>query len=222
MTNMRLLSLPLFVAAMTMFAGCSTVNGVAYEPQYAAEVIEPQSAERMVIKSASLEIEVEDMGAATDSLNQLVKTQSGYVESSNGSDDKKRFVSIRIPQQQFESLLQGMASLGIVKSQRISTRDVTDTLVDYQAKLNNQIVLRDRMRALLDRANKIEDILNLEKELARLQTEIDRLTALQKNLQQQVAMSDVQVTLEKKVKLGPLGYVGYGIYWAISKLFVIE
>ncbi|WP_430462079.1 DUF4349 domain-containing protein [Thalassolituus sp. LLYu03] len=222
MTNTRFLLLPLFVGAMSMFAGCASVNGAVYEPQYAAGANEPQSSERMVIKSASLEIEVEDILSATDSLNQLVKTQSGYVESSNGSDDKARFLSIRIPQQQFESLLQGMGSLGKIKTQRISSRDVTDSLVDYQAKLNNQIVLRDRMRALLDKANKIDDILVLEKELARLQTEIDRLTALQKNLQQQVAMSAVDVTLEKKVQLGPLGYVGYGIYWAISKLFVIE
>jgi hypothetical protein len=112
--------------------------------------------------------------------------------------------------------------LGEVSDQNIRTQDVTSEIVDYEARLANLIALRERMKVLLNRAEKIEDILVIEKEISRLQTEIDTYEGRRKVLRQQVALSDIRVTLEKKVALGPLGYIGYGLYWAVSKLFVIE
>ncbi len=61
----------------------------------------------------------------------------------------------------------------------------------------------------------------IEKEISRLQTEIDTYEDRRKVLRQQVALSDIRVMLEK-MTLGPLGYIGYGLYRAVSKLFVIK
>jgi hypothetical protein len=70
----------------------------------------------------------------------------------------------------------------------------------------------------------VKDLLELERELARVQSDIDRMAGRQKRLQGQVDLATVHVTLtpESKRILGPLGYVAYGIGWFVKKLFIIS
>jgi len=188
----------------------------------AAEPAQAQVDGRLIIKSASLTLVVEDIAAASGGVKTVLNEAEGYVDSSYDEGDKTRRLSLRVPEVQFDKTVQRLGTLGEVSDQNIRTQDVTSEIVDYEARLANLIALRERMKVLLNRAEKIEDILVIEKEISRLQTEIDTYEGRRKVLRQQVALSDIRVTLEKKVTLGPLGYIGYGLYWAVSKLFVIE
>lgn len=106
--------------------------------------------------------------------------------------------------------------------ERVSSRDVTEEVTDIDARLKNLRDLRGRFREVLSKAEKIEDILNIERELARIQTEIDAIEGRRESLLGSVNESKIDLELNQKTLLGPLGYLGRGIIWTISKLFVIK
>lgn len=65
-------------------------------------------------------------------------------------------------------------------------------------------------------------MLNIEKELARIQTEIDVIEGRRKTIIGNVEYSNVDITLKQKRVLGPLGYIGKGLFWVVGKLFVVK
>jgi hypothetical protein len=212
--------LPLLVFVFLLSACAAPMNQhISYD---AAEQAQAPVNGRLIIKSASMTLVVEDIAAASGGVKAVLNEAEGYVDSSDDEGDKPRRLSLRVPAVQFDKTVQRLGTLGEVSDQNIRTQDVTSEIVDYEARLANLIALRERMKVLLNRAEKIEDILVIEKEISRLQTEIDTYEGRRKVLRQQVALSEIRVTLEKKVTLGPLGYIGWGLYWAVSKLFVIE
>lgn len=93
---------------------------------------------------------------------------------------------------------------------------------DDEARLRNSIALRGRLQQLLDRANNVEEALAIEKELARIQAEIESMRARLDRMKSEVELATLSLTLERKRVLGPLSYVGYGMFWALSKLFLIR
>lgn len=84
---------------------------------------------------------------------------------------------------------------GEVKSHQVGADDMTSQYVDTEARLKNQTALRDRLLKLLEAAaaKKVEDILNIERELARVQGEIDSLKGQREALTQQTARAMVSV-----------------------------
>lgn len=115
-----------------------------------------------------------------------------------------------------------IAALGDEKHRSLWAADVTDQYADLETRLRNNSALRDRLQALLKRATKVEGVLAIEKELNRIQSEVETMQGRLDRLKSQVELSAPSVTLQRDVVLGPLGYVGYGFWWALSKLFVIR
>lgn len=100
--------------------------------------------------------------------------------------------------------------------------DVTEQYSDLDTRLRNNLALRERLQQLLHRASDVEDVLAIEKELSRIQSEIETMQARFDRLKSEVELSALSVNLQRKRILGPLGYAGYGLGWAFSKLFVIR
>lgn len=94
--------------------------------------------------------------------------------------------------------------------------------VNIQERLKNLKLFRDKMKTLLNQTSKIEDVLRIEREVNRVQTEIDMIESQMKNMQSSVDMSPIEVSLKEKTIYGPLGYVGHGIWWIVKKMFVIR
>ena len=115
-----------------------------------------------------------------------------------------------------------LESIGKVTSRRVSSEDVTEQYVDIDARLKTMIALRDRLRALLDKADNVKDVLAIEKELGRVQGDIDSMQARLKALKGKVDLASISVTIRRRRILGPLGYLFKGAWWAVEKLFVIQ
>ena len=79
---------------------------------------------------------------------------------------------------------------------------------------------RDRLRQLLERAGNVQDVIAVERELARVQGEIESLEARLSVMRSQVALSELAVTLRQRPVLGPLGVVAAGAGTVLKKLFV--
>jgi hypothetical protein len=82
------------------------------------------------------------------------------------------------------------------------------------------VAVRDRLRQHLDRANGIGEVITVERELARVQGEIEVLTARLKQLRGSVAFAELTISARHPVELGPVSLVLVTLTRWVGKLFV--
>jgi len=176
--------------------------------------------ERKLIKRSWLTMGVKNLAQAEKQAKAIVEQKTGYIQNTHGLQGKSFNLSIRVPQDQYTPALIELRKVGVVISENENVQDVTTEFIDNQARLDNLYKLRNRIQLLLNRADRIEDLLKIERELNRTQSEIDRLEGRMKYLKGQVDYASIEFSAEKQKTYGPLGYFFMGIWWGIEKLFV--
>jgi predicted nucleic acid-binding Zn-ribbon protein len=127
---------------------------------------------------------------------------------------------IRVPPDRLDTLKDAIAAFGRVQSRSVGIEDVTDRVIDIEARLGALRASRDRLRQLFDRATTTQDVIAVERELARVQAEIESLEARLAAFRGQVALSELSVSLRQRAVLGPLGLLAAGLGNGVRKLFV--
>lgn len=178
--------------------------------------------DRQIIRTATMSIEVDEPKATAERVLSFVKARAGHIENTTESLQGIINLKIRIPSNTLDELLDQISTQGSVSEQSTNSRDVTEEMMDVEAELKNLLELRARLRLLLQKAEKVSELLEIERELARVQTQIDRIEGRRKFLSSQVAFSSLELTIKRKKIYGPLGYLGMGLIEIISKLFVIR
>lgn len=181
--------------------------------------------ERMLAWKAFLSVEVADVTNAALRAVAFAEQNGGYLESRSDSSYGGTSLKLRIPANAFTNAMGALEALGAVQSRRVESEDVTEQYVDVEARLKNRIVLRDRLRKLLDQATEVKDVLAIETELNRVQGDVDSMEARIKALKGRVDYAVLDLDLRQKPPakiLGPLGYFFKGLFWTIEKLFVIR
>ena len=107
-------------------------------------------------------------------------------------------IKIGVPAVRFERSMDRLASLGGLRSRTVNAQDLTDQIVDDAARLRNLRRTEADVRAIMDRAGKLEDVLDAENQLASTRDEIERLTAEAASLHEQVAYATIEVTLQSE------------------------
>jgi len=157
---------------------------------------------RSIIRTGTVELRVDDYERSRSNLTALVASQGGYVGESaqqvRGDDDatwtEGRMV-LRVPAENFSTTMTAIEREGTVRASRTSTQDVTEQVVDLEARLGNLRAERERLRTLYAEANDTEDVLAVERRLSEVQTEIERTEAELQNIQRRVAYSTITVEL---------------------------
>ena len=178
----------------------------------------PADADRVLIKRASIRLKAEDPEAVGIAATKIASDLEGYTEESEVSKDRGLRLTLRIPVARLDQALEQLSRLGKVKDRSVSSEDVTERAVDLEARLNNLILARDRLKKHFQETKDLKEVLEIERELARLQGEIDSLEGQLKHLRSRVALATVTLYAARGTVLGPLGY----LRWGISKLFVIR
>jgi hypothetical protein len=182
------------------------------QPQLAKMSSNADEQERKLIKRSWLVVGVKDLARSEQSAKTIVEQNNGYIQNSNDEQGNSFSLSIRVPQDNYVAALKQLRNVGEMISENENVQDVTTEFIDNQARLANLYKLRDRIRLLLGRADRIEDILKIERELNRTQSEIDRLEGRMKYLKGQVDYASIEFSAEKQKTYGPLGYVFMGIW----------
>jgi hypothetical protein len=171
--------------------------------------------ERMVIYNASLDLAVKKADTVNANLTRIAAKYNGYVLTLGD----KRSV-IRVKASMLKPAVDEVCRLGKVKYKNIYGDDVTDEYEDSQIRLDNAKKARQRYLELLAKAENVQAALMVEKELERLNKEIDTLEGKIKRLEHLSDFSTITVNMEKKVKPGVVGYIGMGLYYSVKWLFV--
>lgn len=171
--------------------------------------------ERIIIYNVYYKIETDDTEKLSKEIASLAQTYGGYVVSTGTAE-----VVIRVASEKFDAAMADVEKKGEVTSKKIYSEDVTDTFRDTELRLDSKLKARDRYLELLKKAENVNAALAVERELERLNGEIEEMKGKLKRMSHLSRYSTITVTLEDKIKPGPLGYIFIGTWKVIKWLFV--
>jgi hypothetical protein len=104
---------------------------------------------------------------------------------------------IRIPSAQFESSLEEIRSLGSRTLQnKQSGEDVTEEFIDLEARIKTQKALEDQFLQIMKQASKVEDALEVQRQIAEVRTEIEKLEGRKRFLENRSSLSTIKINLQ--------------------------
>ena len=152
--------------------------------------------ERIIVRTVEMGLVVADVSAVIDNVGTLADELGGWVVSSDRSRKHRGAISFRVPSDRLDDAVSQLRGLSTeVDFEVVTSRDVTDEYVDTNARLRNLKATENALLKLLDRANKVEDALEVQRELTRVQEEVERLQGRIKFLEQTSAFSLINVDL---------------------------
>ncbi|HBU06889.1 MAG TPA: DUF4349 domain-containing protein [Candidatus Magasanikbacteria bacterium] len=174
---------------------------VAKEESYgvAEDAVQASPAQdRLIIKTGSISMVVENVREAIAKISQYTKDKGGFVVSSNV--DKVGVapygeIIVRIPVTVFDSGVVDVKAMGEVESETVSGQDVTEEFVDLDSQLKNLRATETQFLQIMQRAVKIEDVLAVQRELTWVRRDIETMMGRMKYLKDSASLSTLTVYL---------------------------
>lgn len=180
--------------APTTTTALTSSNGYAHD-------ISTLPADRMVIKTASLALVVEDVTASINEITNLANVNGGYVISSDLREDQNRLyanISFRVASAKFNDTIRALHGLAVdVRSESTSGQDVTEEYVDLDSQLRNLEASETQLLALMEKAGTVEEILKVQQQLTVTRGQIEQIKGRMQYLKQSTDLSSLYVSLEQ-------------------------
>jgi hypothetical protein len=155
--------------------------------------------ERLIIRTANLSLQVEDVAATEAAITARADELGGYVvsvETSGTDDNLSTSIQFRVPAEEFDTALADTEALAErILSRSISGDDVTEEFVDLDARLRNLEATEERLLTLLSQADTVEAALAVSSSLTEVQGQIEQVRGRMQYLQQSAALSTITVRL---------------------------
>lgn len=148
----------------------------------------------ILIYTADYTMSVFDVQKSLDAIEGLAKAAGGYLAR---RDDNA--ITVRVPAESFQDVIADIEKVGDVTHRNVVSEDVTAEYRDLEIQLQNQLALRQRFEKLLEKANKVEEALQIEKELGRITGEIERIKGRLKLLTDLAQFSTITVSFQARV-----------------------
>lgn len=150
------------------------------------------ASDHIMVYTADMTVVVGEVDVARKAAEKLAGDLGGYLQQINGD-----VVTIRVPAAKFNEAMTRVETLGKVARRDVKASDVTEEYTDLEARLRNAQNVRERLTALLAKAENVESAVAVERELGRVTEEIERLTAQLTLLKGRVAFSTISILLER-------------------------
>jgi hypothetical protein len=157
--------------------------------------------ERAIVYTGAMSVRVDGVDRAAARATEIATAAGGFVGSDKRGMDAARShatLQLRVPAGRFYAVVGELADLGDEESRGIDTEDVTEAVVDVDARIATQEASVSRTRALLAQARTIAEIVAVETELTKREAELASLQARKRQLADVTTLSTITVTL-----LGP-------------------
>lgn len=156
----------------------------------------------MLIRTGTAAVQVDSLEAGVAAVRRMAARVGGYVASSTvqGGQEQAREASleVKVPSAQWDAALAALTPLGRVETVSVSAEDVGEEFVDVQARVANARRLEARLLQLLERrTGKLDEVLGVERELARVREDIERYEGRLRYLGSRAAMSTLTVQLHE-------------------------
>jgi hypothetical protein len=160
-----------------------------------------------VIRTATLQMVATDFDAARASVEGIVAQTGGFLDqiTVNGGPGSARTLTgtLRVPAVQLADALAKLRQLGQVTADTQGSEDVTDQLVDLDARLANARATEQRLNDIMkNRAGKLSDVLEVEREISRVRLEIEQMDAQRLNTNRRVTYATITLEIDEVRKAG--------------------
>jgi hypothetical protein len=155
---------------------------------------------RLIIRSGTMSIEVDKYDETEGKIRDIVKKYNAYITNTsatlNPGGKKQGTITIRVPSEKFDGLLDELRKSGKEMNENISGKDVTEEYMDSEARLKTQKQLEERLLKLLDeKTAKLTDIVDVEQKLSGVRENIEKTEGRMKYLKDQAAYSTIAVSV---------------------------
>jgi hypothetical protein len=155
-----------------------------------------------LIWTGSLQIEVANFKAAVEQAGKAVAALGGYVSDRQTTDDgaghERGQITVRVPSDRFDGAVSALKTLGRVRSEAVQTQDVTRAYADLETRLKVKRETATRLRDILTRqTGKVSEVLEVEREIARVIEEIEQAEGERRYFDNQVSLSTITVSFHE-------------------------
>ncbi len=217
---------PMFEGKMALGAP----EGVSFDMAPVAEETVP--ADKRVMKDGSLDIRVRSADEAAENIRKVAEAKGGSVQQSNfwqmTDNVKTGSVTVKVPVDRFEETFAELKKVAtFVVSENMSGSDVTEQFIDLKARLDNKKAQEQALQALLTRAEKVSDVIDVTRELGKVRAEIESLEGQMRYLSNQTDMASITVSLTEDARITPDGSFRPGqsfadalkqLIWSLGKI----
>jgi uncharacterized protein DUF4349 len=161
---------------------------------------------RLIIRTGQASIEVDSLEPSMAELRRIVQRSGGFVADASVQSGRNQLRSatleLKVPASRFDELTQALEPLGKLQFVNVAAEDVSEEFVDLTARVANGRRLEDRLVELLrTRTGKLQDVLSVERELARVREEIERMEGRLRFLKTSAQLSTLSVNLYEPAPL---------------------
>ena len=195
-------------------AAGETTNSAPQEPPQAPQPnANAQAQERLIIRTADLSLIVTDTEESITAVTQIANGRGGWVVNSStyqSGETLRGDMTIRIPAEDFDAILTQIKDSAIeVTRESITGQDVTEEYVDLSARLGNLEATADRVRSFLDETENVEEALQVNVELSRLEGDIEAIKGRLQYLSQSAAFSTITINFRPDTLSGEIQVAGW-------------
>jgi hypothetical protein len=175
--------------------------------------VAPAPRRPLVIRTATLRIVAKDFNDVRSAVESIVGQAGGFIDQLTATAEtgaaRTMRGTLRVPADRLAAAVRGLRQIGQVVEDTQGSEDVTDQIVDLDARVANARATEQRLNDILkNRTGKLSDVLDVERELARVRLEIERMDAERANIGRRVTFAaiTIEITEERKAGLesGPL------------------
>lgn len=203
----------------TMFLACNNnpnqtystsdeMENVALEPAMKQNIRlenQDQETEAKVIKESVLRFETLSIEKTYNQVKTLVFSNNGIIqkdETNKNYSSIERRLTIRIPTTSFQKVIDTISDqVGVFDRKEISQRDVTEEFIDLEARLKSKRKLETRYLELLVKAKNVKEILEIEREVAKIREEIEAKQGRLNYLLNKVSLSTIQLSFYQQTEI---------------------
>src|SRR6266568_5144605 len=178
---------------------------------------------RRIIRHAALHVELADVDQGVSRLTGVVEAAGGFISSTDSQVDQKgtarATITAYVPPAHFARVLGDLDGVGRVTGRQIGGQDVSEEFVDLEARIRNLERHEGQLLSFMGKAQKVQDLLSLENELARVRGEIERTAGRLRFLKARTDLATIQVALVRAPLVAPLSPLALAalVLWMIYR-----
>ncbi len=212
--NMSMSAIEISAADTTAVASDEVYANVEAKDMAIAVPGKEKSIETKIIKSGNLRYQTDDLDETYTQIHSAVKKYKASIKNDSQNNDEyglSRRLNIRIPNGNFDAFISEISKgVNYFDIKEISSQDVTEEYIDVASRIKTKKILEERYYELLKKANKISEMLEIEKQLSEIREEIEAKEGRLKYLENKVSMSTLDISFYKPVAQGQKATVSYG------------
>lgn len=161
--------------------------------------------ERKIIKEGWITYEVDSLIESKNRLLEVTKKFNAYISSDREYKTSSRITSriiVKVPSKNFDDLILSLSQEAkYIDNKEISYRDVTEEYIDVESRLHNKKALEKRYLEILDDAQTVTDILEVEKEIGQIREDIESTEGRLNYLKHSISFSTLDITMYETIAL---------------------